>query len=72
MGALTPTPNVPTDMAQRVIFWFQARLTFVLGPLLFLSLPSDSVDGSEPLRARQLLRKLARVDYAGALTLVRL
>lgn len=39
--------------------------------MLFFAIPADAHDGSARDRARSLLQKLARVDYAGALTLVR-
>lgn len=55
---------------QRFMFWAQAPAALILGPLLFLVIPVQSSHG--PLKARDLLYRLARADYAGALTLVSL
>ncbi|PYH48565.1 putative MFS multidrug transporter [Aspergillus saccharolyticus JOP 1030-1] len=51
----------------RLIFWVQAPITLILAPIMFFAIPVRPED--ERLDARRLLRKLAQVDYAGALTL---
>ncbi|PLN84757.1 putative transporter [Aspergillus taichungensis] len=51
----------------RFIFWIQAPLSLILGPILYLSLPPP--DRDEGLFSHSLVAKLAKVDYAGALTL---
>ncbi|OOF94181.1 hypothetical protein ASPCADRAFT_208723 [Aspergillus carbonarius ITEM 5010] len=60
-GLLTPT------FGWRLIFWVQAPLALLLGPVQFLAIPNRP--GDEHLGGRVLLQKLAKVDYAGALTL---
>lgn len=52
------------------MFWIQAPAALVLGPLLFLMIPMSQKQGS--LKEQSILQRLARVDYMGALTLVRL
>ncbi|KAJ5769527.1 hypothetical protein N7520_004086 [Penicillium odoratum] len=61
-GLLTPI------MGWRLIFWIQAPIALVMGPLLFLAIPPPS-DDNNSLVKRNSLRSLARIDYAGALTL---
>ncbi|KAJ5930165.1 hypothetical protein N7466_005658 [Penicillium verhagenii] len=61
-GLLTPI------IGWRLIFWIQAPAALVLGPLLFLAIPPPSTHHSS-LMEGTLLRSLARIDYAGALTL---
>jgi MFS family permease len=55
---------------QRVIFWVQAPIALVIGPLLFFAIPKPSGDNANPLHMEHLLPNLARVDYIGAMTLV--
>lgn len=63
------SPKSPNAILfQRLIFWVQAPAALILGPLLFFAIPAAGEDN--PLEVRKLLHKLARVDYAGALTLV--
>ncbi|KAJ5861894.1 uncharacterized protein N7529_009204 [Penicillium soppii] len=62
-GLITPT------LGWRVIFWMQAPVALLLGPLLFLTIPKPSGDTARPFEMQQLLHSLARVDYAGAITL---
>lgn len=69
-GAVLAGLMAPT-LGWRLIFWVQAPIALLLGPLLFLSIPKPSGDHTSPLGYRQLLHSLARVDYAGAATLVR-
>ncbi|KAJ5106076.1 hypothetical protein NUU61_003423 [Penicillium alfredii] len=66
-GLLTPI------LGWRFIFWIQAPLSLLLGPLLFLAIPSlpksnIDIDHRETLYG-SLSRSLARVDYAGAAAL---
>ncbi|KAE8153153.1 major facilitator superfamily domain-containing protein [Aspergillus avenaceus] len=61
-GLLTPA------FGWRIIFWFQAPLCLVIGPIQYLAIPTKQGD-EEPLWGRPLARKLAQVDYAGALAL---
>ncbi|KAB8223925.1 major facilitator superfamily domain-containing protein [Aspergillus novoparasiticus] len=61
-GLLTPA------FGWRIIFWFQAPLCFILGPIQYFAIPSSSTN-DEPLWGRALVRKLAKVDYGGALAL---
>ncbi|KAJ5593928.1 uncharacterized protein N7459_000136 [Penicillium hispanicum] len=61
-GLLTPT------LGWRFIFWIQAPLALVLGPLLFLAIPPPPEEAS-PLKDQSLRQSLARIDYAGAVTL---
>jgi len=63
-GLITPT------LGWRVIFWVQAPIALLLGPLLFLTIPKPSDDSAGPFEMQRLLNNLARVDYAGAITLV--
>ncbi|RAL03136.1 putative MFS multidrug transporter [Aspergillus ibericus CBS 121593] len=60
-GLLTPA------FGWRLIFWVQAPVALLLGPMQFLAIPKRP--GDEQLSGRALLQKLAQVDYAGALTL---
>ncbi|GLA75074.1 hypothetical protein AtubIFM55763_006336 [Aspergillus tubingensis] len=60
-GLLTPA------YGWRIIFWVQAPLALILGPVQYLAIPKRPED--EHLSGRALLRRLAKVDYAGALTL---
>ncbi|KAJ5119208.1 hypothetical protein N7448_010914 [Penicillium atrosanguineum] len=61
-GLLTPI------VGWRLLFWIQAPAALVLGPLLFLALPTSSNDRGA-LTGSALRASLARVDYAGSLTL---
>ncbi|KAE8354724.1 major facilitator superfamily domain-containing protein [Aspergillus coremiiformis] len=61
-GLLTPA------FGWRIIFWFQAPLSLVLGPIQYFAIPSSSAKDEAPW-GRSLVRKLAKVDYAGALAL---
>ncbi|KAJ6014787.1 hypothetical protein N7540_009378 [Penicillium herquei] len=61
-GLLTPI------MGWRVIFWIQAPIALSLGPLLFWAIPPPSSD-SNSVMSGNVLASLARIDYAGALTL---
>lgn len=45
-------------------------MALILGPVQYFCIPSRSGDGSDPLDGRSLSQKLAKVDYAGALSLV--
>lgn len=54
---------------KRFLFWIQAPAALVLGPLLFLALPTSPNDRSA-LTGSALRSSLARVDYAGSFTLV--
>lgn len=54
---------------QRLIFWVQAPLALILGPFLYLAIPS--LEENQPFKLQNSLHKLARVDYAGAFALVR-
>jgi predicted MFS family arabinose efflux permease len=63
-GLITPT------LGWRVIFWVQAPIALLLGPLLFLTIPKSTSDNAGPFKMQQLLHNLARVDYAGAIALV--
>ena len=54
----------------RVIFWVQAPTVLLLGPLLFFAIPKPASDDSGQFKITHLLHSLARVDYAGAATLV--
>ncbi|KAL4895305.1 putative transporter [Aspergillus ambiguus] len=52
----------------RIIFWTQAPVALLLGPIQFLAIPAQ--EGRSGISSdRFLLRKLATVDYAGALSL---
>ncbi|KAF9889330.1 hypothetical protein FE257_007440 [Aspergillus nanangensis] len=62
-GLLTPM------YGWRIIFWVQAPIALLLGPVQFMSIPSPPGDDSGSLHRSSILRKLAKVDYAGALTL---
>ncbi|KAJ5651786.1 hypothetical protein N7507_009212 [Penicillium longicatenatum] len=61
-GLLTPI------IGWRLIFWIQAPAALVLGPLLYFAIPPPAEDHSS-LREGTLLQSLARIDYAGALTI---
>ncbi|KAJ5692765.1 hypothetical protein N7462_002188 [Penicillium macrosclerotiorum] len=61
-GLLTPI------LGWRILFWIQAPAALILGPSLFLVIPVSS-RGLGLVKTRALMRNLARVDYAGALTL---
>ena len=63
-GLITPT------LGWRVIFWTQAPMVLLLGPLLFLTIPKPRDGNNGPFNLKELLHSLARVDYAGAITLV--
>ncbi|OGE50483.1 hypothetical protein PENARI_c016G06021 [Penicillium arizonense] len=62
-GLLAPT------LGWRVIFWVQAPIALLLGPLLFFAIPRPSGDDANPFKPEYLLPNLARVDYVGAMTL---
>ncbi|RAH66347.1 putative MFS multidrug transporter [Aspergillus aculeatinus CBS 121060] len=53
----------------RLIFWIQAPITLLLAPIMFLAIPVPPAAAQDEQDGRTLLRKLAQVDYAGALTL---
>lgn len=63
-GLITPT------LGWRVIFWTQAPVVLLLGPLLFFTIPKPRDGDDGPFKLQELLHSLARVDYAGAITLV--
>lgn len=63
-GLITPT------LGWRVIFWTQAPIVLLLGPLLFFTIPKPRDGDDGPFKLQELLHSLARVDYAGAITLV--
>lgn len=60
-GMITPA------FGWRVIFWFQAPLSLALGLIQYLAIPPSPAD-VQPLWG-PLVRKLAKVDYGGALAL---
>ncbi|KAJ5161344.1 hypothetical protein N7492_006736 [Penicillium capsulatum] len=62
-GLLAPT------LGWRFLFWSQAPISLLLGPLLFFVIPTVSEDSAEEEKV-SLFDQLARVDYAGSLTLV--
>ncbi|KAH8424380.1 putative MFS multidrug transporter [Aspergillus melleus] len=62
-GILTPT------YGWRVIFWIQAPLALILGPVQFFAIPNELGEGNSQSQDRTLLQKLAKVDYLGALAL---
>ncbi|KKK14409.1 hypothetical protein P175DRAFT_0456321 [Aspergillus ochraceoroseus IBT 24754] len=62
-GLITPT------YGWRLIFWVQAPITVVLGPILFFAIPSHPHFESGESKTSTFLQKLKKVDYAGALTL---
>ncbi|KAJ5367735.1 hypothetical protein N7541_001676 [Penicillium brevicompactum] len=62
-GLITPS------LGWRVIFWTQAPMVLLLGPLLFLTIPKPRDGNNGPFNLKELLHSLARVDYAGAITL---
>ncbi|KAL5333523.1 major facilitator superfamily domain-containing protein [Aspergillus crustosus] len=71
MGAVLAGLIVPA-FGWRPIFWVQAVTALVLGPLLFLAIPSHphfETGEGETKTSSALLQKLKKVDYAGALTL---
>lgn len=53
-----------------MIFWIQAPLALILGPIQFFAIPNDLGNEASQSQNRSLLHKLAKVDYLGALTLV--
>ncbi|GAD97453.1 MFS multidrug transporter, putative [Paecilomyces variotii No. 5] len=58
-GAVTPV------FGWRCIYWIQAPVALVTGPLLFLAIPNrESANASN----KSLVQRLARVDYLGILT----
>ncbi|KAJ5288898.1 hypothetical protein N7478_001928 [Penicillium angulare] len=60
-GLLTPL------VGWRVIFWVQAPSALVLGPLLYYAIPPSSSDRKQ--RDDSIISSLARIDYAGSVTL---
>ncbi|KAL2867329.1 putative MFS multidrug transporter [Aspergillus lucknowensis] len=61
-GAIAPT------LGWRLIFWVQAPMSLILGPVLFFAIPSHPhFEGDS--KTKSLGQKLKNVDYAGALTL---
>ncbi|EAW09980.1 putative MFS multidrug transporter [Aspergillus clavatus NRRL 1] len=62
-GLLTP------KYGWRLIFWIQAPASLILGLVEFFAVPGNTVKGSIELGAQSNLKKLAKVDYPGALTL---
>ncbi|KAG2417857.1 hypothetical protein HFD88_000956 [Aspergillus terreus] len=62
-GLLTPT------FGWRIIFWIQAPIALLLGPVQFLAIPPPKEDQPGSSSGHSLLRKLATVDYAGAFAL---
>ncbi|KAA8646553.1 putative MFS multidrug transporter [Aspergillus tanneri] len=62
-GLLTPA------YGWRIIFWTQAPLALILGPIQFYAIPDNLGDKSEQLSEHTLLQKLAKVDYLGAVAL---
>ncbi|KAF7164152.1 hypothetical protein CNMCM5623_008842 [Aspergillus felis] len=61
-GLLTPV------FGWRLIFWIQAPASLILGLIEYLAVP-DTKDTSMSLQASSPWQRLAKVDYAGALTL---
>ncbi|KAL3466131.1 major facilitator superfamily domain-containing protein [Aspergillus heterothallicus] len=59
-GAATPT------LGWRPIFWAQAPVALILGPVLFFAIPSHHSYESGDLKTDSLREKLKNVDYAGA------
>ncbi|KAJ5818071.1 hypothetical protein N7474_003662 [Penicillium riverlandense] len=62
-GILTPS------LGWRFMFWAQAPVALLLGPLLFFAIPQPAQPRDSPSEVQSLWYSLARVDYAGALTL---
>lgn len=62
-GALLPL------VGWRALFWAQAPLSVVGGLILFLSLPPNFIVGQKDSSEHSTLKRLARLDYVGALTL---
>ena len=60
------------DPHQRALFWMQTPLALVAGLCLFFSIPKTFTAGTVSLDKQSLGQKLARVDYAGAILLVKL
>lgn len=63
-GLITPT------LGWRLMFWVQAPIVLLLGPLLFLTIPKPADENGGHFNMKELFHSLARVDYAGAITLV--
>lgn len=62
-GALLPL------IGWRVLFWAQAPLSVFAGLILFLAVPPNFVAGNKDTSGHSILKRLARLDYVGALTL---
>ncbi|KAJ5884747.1 hypothetical protein N7495_009257 [Penicillium taxi] len=69
LGAVLAGLIVPT-FGWRLIFWVQAPTALVIGPILFFAIPAPPHD-KHPLKKKSLGHSLTRVDYAGALTLIK-
>ncbi|KAL4784783.1 major facilitator superfamily domain-containing protein [Aspergillus varians] len=68
LGAVLAGLIVPA-FGWRLIFWIQAPMSLVLGPILFFAIPSHSHPESGTTKTISIWQKLKKVDYAGALTL---
>lgn len=58
-----------TNLEKRFLFWVQAPVSLILGPMLFFAIPLLP-ETSDEGKTHSLVDQLARVDYAGSLTLV--
>ncbi|KAI9744006.1 MAG: hypothetical protein M1818_002740 [Claussenomyces sp. TS43310] len=63
-GALLPVTG------WRALFWIQTPLAIGAGIAVFFSIPHSFVSNSESPDDRSLRKKLAKVDYLGAITLI--
>jgi len=59
------------DCGQRFLFRIQSPLALVFGTSLFFSLPSSFTSGAKDAGDQSVMSKLAKIDYLGAVTLVR-
>lgn len=57
-------------MSQRFLFWIQSPLALVFGTGIFFSIPTHFTSGQKD-DGSSVRQKLARIDYLGAVTLVR-
>jgi len=62
-GALLPV------IGWRALFWAQAPISITSGLVLLFSIPSDFTAGQKDESGHSTLKRLARLDYFGALTL---
>lgn len=62
-GALLP------HVGWRALFWMQAPVSIFAGSVLFFSIPTDFRAGKKDTSGFSTLKRLGRLDYAGAMTL---